>query len=326
MRADGTVTGVANGTATITARNSGLSDTTSVVVETGVTLEALELTPGSSTLRAAGATQALLLRGRFSDGSIRDLTASAGATFESSNPAIAAVAASGVVTAVTTGAIAVTARYDTRTAAAGITVSISSGNGFLRGEAYDDSKGLPLGQVGVTLLSDGGGVLTPPIDVVSDDRGQFVIAGRAGDAIVRISKPGYTAVERRTSIPAGSSATLFDARLTPLDPSPTLVASAVGGQARNQSGRTTLQIPPGGLTTDQSISLTLLSSQGLGALLPAGWSPIAAVNVGPGELAFGFPLTLTVTQYGHASPQRQPDARPLRHGEPRLDRGGDGDG
>ena len=65
--AEGTVTGVANGTATITARNSGLSDTTSVVVETGVTLEALELTPGSSTLRAAGATQALLLRGRFSD-------------------------------------------------------------------------------------------------------------------------------------------------------------------------------------------------------------------------------------------------------------------
>ena len=107
-------------------------------------------------------------------------------------------------------------------------------------------------------------------------------------------KPGYTAVERRASIPAGSSATLFDARLTPLDPSPTLVASAVGGQARNQSGRATLQIPPGGLTTDQSISLTLLSPQGLGALLPAGWSPIAAVNVGPGELSFGFPLTLTV--------------------------------
>ena len=87
VAADGTVTGVANGTATITARNSGLSDTTPVVVEAGVTLEALELTPGSSTLRAAGATQALLLRGRFSDGSTRDLTAGAGATFESSNPA-----------------------------------------------------------------------------------------------------------------------------------------------------------------------------------------------------------------------------------------------
>ena len=106
------------------------------------------------------------------------------------------------MTAVTTGSIAVTARYDTRTAAAGITVSISSGDGFLRGEAYDDSKGLPLGQVVVSLLGDGGGALTPPIDVVSDDRGQFVIAGRAGDAIVRISKAGYTAVERRGNIPA----------------------------------------------------------------------------------------------------------------------------
>ncbi len=161
VAADGTVTGVANGTATITARNGGLSDTTSGVVEAGVTLEALELTPGSSTLRAAGATQALLLRGRFSDGSTRDLTAGAGATFESSNPAVAAVGASGVVTAVTTGSIAATARYDTRTAAAGITVSISSGNGFLRCEAYDGQQGPAPRQVVVSLLSDGGGARDP---------------------------------------------------------------------------------------------------------------------------------------------------------------------
>ncbi len=49
------------------------------------------------------------------------------------------------------------------------------------------------------------------------------------------------------------------------------------------------------MTTDQSISLTLLSPQGLGALLPAGWSPVAAVNVAAGDISFGFPLTLTVT-------------------------------
>ena len=187
-----------------------------------------------------------------------------------------------------------TARHDTRTALATVAVNISSGVGFLRGEAYDDSKGLPLDHVTVSLLSDGGGTLATPVNVVADERGQFSIAGRAGEAIVRIAKAGFTSVERRATIPAGSSATLFDARSDPLDPTSNLVSSAVGGQARNHSGRATLQIPPGGLSTDQSMSLTLLSAQGLGALLPAGWSPVAAVDIEPASIAFGFPLALTL--------------------------------
>ncbi len=291
---DGTVTGVANGSATITARNGALSDTSAVVVETGVTLEALELTPITSTLRAPGTTQTLTLRGRFSDGSLRDLTTAAGTAYESSNTGIAGVSASGTVTAVANGGIVVTARHDDRSATASVVVAISAGVGFLRGEAYDDSKGLPLAHVTATLVSDGSGPLATPVQVVADERGQFSIAGRAGDAIVRITKAGFTAVDRRTSIPADSSATIFDARLTPIDPRVTLVSSAVGGQARNESGRATLQIPPGGLATDQSVSLTVLSPQGLGALLPAGWSPVAAVAIEPAGFAFGFPLTLTL--------------------------------
>ena len=170
VAADGTVTGVANGAATITARNAGLSDTVSVVVEAGVSLDSLELTPGASTLRSPGSTQALTLRGRFSDGSVRDLTTAAGTTFESSNAGIATVGASGIAIAVANGSITVTARHDTRTATAGVVVNISSGVGFLRGETYDDSKGLPLGAVIVSLLSDGGGALASPIEVVSDER------------------------------------------------------------------------------------------------------------------------------------------------------------
>jgi hypothetical protein len=299
---DGVVTGVANGTATITARNGVLSDTAAVVVEAGVTLDSLELAPAATTLRAAGATQALVLRGRFSDGSTRDLTAAAGTTYESGNAAVATVAATGIVSAVANGSTTITARHDTRTATATIAVTISTGTGFLRGEAYDDTRGLPLGQVTVTLLSDGGGLVTTPVDVVSDERGQFAIAGRAGDAVVRISKPGFTPVDRRGSIPPGSSATLVDARLTPIDSNSTLISSALGGQARSHSGRATLEIPPGGLTSDQSVTLTPLSPQGLGALLPAGWSPIAAVAIGPAQMVFGMPLQLSLANAATLAP------------------------
>ncbi len=308
---DGTVTGVANGSATITARNGALSDTSAVVVEAGVTLEALELTPGTATLRSPGATQTLALRGRFSDGSFRDLTTAPGTTYESSNAGVAGVSATGTVTAVANGGSAVTARHDDRSAAASIVVSISGGVGFLRGEAYDDSKGLPLGQVTVSLLSDGGGALATPVDVVADERGQFSIAGRAGDAIVRISKAGFTAVERRASIPVGSSTTLFDARLTPLDPDVTLVSSAVGGQARNHSGRATLQIPPGGLP--RSVHLAD-AAQRARTRRPASRRVVAACGRGDraGRPRVRLSADAHADQCQHASTRSHPRARPLR--------------
>ena len=117
------------------------------------------------------------------------------------------MSASGAVTAVANGGITVTARHDDRSATANVVVAISGGVGFLRGEAYDDSKGLPLAHATATLVSDGSGPLTPPVDVTADERGRFSIAGRAGDAVVRITKAGFTAVERRASIPANSSTT-----------------------------------------------------------------------------------------------------------------------
>ena len=57
VSADGLVIAVANGTSTITARNGSLTDSAAVVVEIGVSLDALELTPALSTLRESGAQQ-----------------------------------------------------------------------------------------------------------------------------------------------------------------------------------------------------------------------------------------------------------------------------
>ena len=55
----------------------------------------------------------------------------------------------------------------THRASTQITVAISPGPGFLRGEVYNDSTGLPLPSAMVTLLADGRGPLTPPLVVTA---------------------------------------------------------------------------------------------------------------------------------------------------------------
>ncbi len=293
--AQGLVTAVANGEATITASNGQLTDTAAIVVEAGVTLDAVQLAPATATLRSAGAVLPLTFTGQFSDGTTRDLTTAAGTTYVSTTPGAATVAADGRVTAVAQGSTTITATHDSRSAFTTVVVTISQGTGFVRGEAFDDTKGLPLAGVTATLVSDGGGPLTSPVAVLSDDRGQFSISGPAGDAVIRISRPGFSDVERRATIPSGASTTLIDSRLTPLDARTNAIVSAVGGTAASQSERVRLQIPPGGLASDTTLTLTSVSPQGLAALLPAGWSPLAAASIAPAHLAFGFPLALTLT-------------------------------
>src|SRR5262249_44218040 len=153
----------------------------------GVTLTGLAMTPATSTLRSLGATEQFAVRGTFSDGSVRDLSAAAtGTEYTSSDPSVLAISADGLATSHGAGVVTVSARNDTGLATAGVTVSIASGEGLLRGVVLDDSRGLPLPGASVMLLADGGGDVTPPRVAITDDAGQYVLPGTAGDASVRI--------------------------------------------------------------------------------------------------------------------------------------------
>ncbi|MGE5243269.1 MAG: Ig-like domain-containing protein [Betaproteobacteria bacterium] len=290
----GAVHAVANGNATITVHHGSLTDTAAVMVETGVTLDSLDLSPPAETLRSVPASYALTLRGHFSNGDVRDLTAAAGTVYQSSNPAVATVDATGHVTATGPGDAAVTARTDTLTASAAVHVFVSTGVGFLRGVAFDDSKGLPLAGASVTLVADGGGPLAPPTTTTADEQGRFAVEGRAGDAIVRIEKAGFTSVERSAPIPEGSAATLLDARLTPVDARANTIASAFGGEADDTTLAFRLTVPPGGLAANTDLRLTPISGQGLKDRLPFGWSPVAAVDISPAGLTFSQTASLAV--------------------------------
>jgi hypothetical protein len=106
--------------------------------------------------------------------------------------------------------------------------------------------------------------------VVTDARGQFLLLGMAGEAVVRIDKAGFTGVERQGTLPPHTALTLLNARLTPVDTQPNLLTSALGGQAHDLMNSISLDFPPASLVTDTDIRVTALSNQGFTRTPPPG--------------------------------------------------------
>ncbi|NTW84693.1 MAG: hypothetical protein HGB30_00860 [Holophagaceae bacterium] len=99
----GQVVGIAVGSATIAATAGSLTTQAQVAV-TAATLKAIDVTPANMSL-TKGETKAYFATGTFSDGS----TGPAAVSWSSSNPAVASVASTGVVTALGTGTTTITA-------------------------------------------------------------------------------------------------------------------------------------------------------------------------------------------------------------------------
>lgn len=167
-----------------------------------------------------------------------------------------------------------------------------AGPSGVSGYVFDDATGYVL--QGVTATATGGAaVLTPESGVYS-----FVSSSPRG--VVRLSKEGYTPVERGYESASGGGTALFDARLTRLDQHSNPL-SAAGGQAVGDGGRVQLDFDPGALAVAADVRGTSVSPQGLANLLPYGWSPVpgAVVDVraaGAEELRLLAPAHLTISQ------------------------------
>jgi uncharacterized protein YjdB len=132
VSADGTVTGVANGSASITATVEGISGTATITVVDPVT--SVLVTPAALSLPVGG-TQQVSAAARDTKGA--PLTGRA-VVWASSNPAVASVSASGVVTAVAAGSANLTATVEGVDATATVvvvrpvaTVAVAPGNANL---------------------------------------------------------------------------------------------------------------------------------------------------------------------------------------------------
>ena len=115
----GAVTGLAEGAATITATIDGVSGNTTVQVRTPVA--SVAVTPPSATLTVGGPTVTLAATPRDAAGTA--LSGRGATSWTSSNPAVATVGTTGVVTAVGAGSATITATIEGVAGTAAITVS-----------------------------------------------------------------------------------------------------------------------------------------------------------------------------------------------------------
>jgi trimeric autotransporter adhesin len=115
----GLATGVASGTATITALFAGVAGQASLTV-TDAKLTSITVTPGSATIALDGSQQ-FIATGNFSDGSTEDLTAQV--TWESSAVSVATVSADGFASTAGAGKTTITATMNNVSGTASLTVN-----------------------------------------------------------------------------------------------------------------------------------------------------------------------------------------------------------
>jgi hypothetical protein len=167
---------------------------------------------------------------------------------------------------------------------------VAAGEGLIAGEVYDDASGLPLAAATVRIVERLGVALDPAPETTTDDRGRYGFETAEGEAVLEITREGYTASIRRAWVERDGVATPFDARLTPLGE--VFAIDALSGGSAPLAAGGSLDVPAGALTQGGALTLTQLSGQGLPAPLPLGWSPVVALHIGPEGEALNAALSL----------------------------------
>ena len=135
-------------------------------------------------------------------------------------------------------------------------------DGVIVGQVLSDATGLPVEGATVKLGSR---------SVQTGRDGKYSLPTGNAEIVLVVEKAGMTTAERRASVLADVGTVPVDARLTPLSPE-----ELVDGQTL-QSAKVAIDIPV--LGAPEPFRLTPLSAQGLPALLPLGWSPLAAFEL-----------------------------------------------
>lgn len=187
------------------------------------------------------------------------------------------------------------------------------GKGILRGEIYNDRTGLPLKGAIITFIHSDGTI----VQETSNDKGGYSIQVKSGSGKIKAEYEGFTVVNRTGfDIIENRATEIIDIRLTPLSPKKE-ISSVSGGDitipfdlfiagyipvlkgkgvdpATIPKKNILLQIPGGALQENKSISLNQVSPQGLEGLLPAGWSPLATIDIYPRRVGFITEANLTI--------------------------------
>lgn len=169
--------------------------------------------------------------------------------------------------------------------------SSQGGETRVGGQTFDDSSGRPLADV-LAELFPSGSVLsecsanssTPTAVDISDDKGRYRFAEsfEAGRWTIRLSKAGYLPVLRRMDLDPALGHVAFDARLTPRSPRAGILDPNAGGIfVSPEDPGLSLEIDPAAIGGEGPLDLFLTprSGQGLPAILPLGYTPVAVVSL-----------------------------------------------
>ena len=280
----GQVTAVAPGTATITGILDGQSATLSVTV-TNATINAggLTITVPPMTL-AAGQTGQLAANGSYSDGSSVDVTASV--SWVSSDPAVATVDASGLVTGVAPGTATITGTLGGQSATLSVTVS------------------------NAVLNAGGLTIATPPLTLAAGLTGQLVANGSYSDGSnVNVT----TSVSWTSSNPAVASVGLHTGLVTAVAPGIATITGTLNGEtatllvtvtnAAINPGGLTITVPPltlaAGLTGQLVANGSYSDGSNLDVTANVSWTSsapaVATVGLNTGLVTAVVPGTATIT-------------------------------
>jgi hypothetical protein len=155
----------------------------------------------------------------------------------------------------------------------------AAGPGYLQGEVYDDRSGLRLAGADVAVFA-----ATGQTSGQTSDAGAYFAELPAGEYLVHLSKPGHTTVERYMSLRPEQNAAALDARLTPTGTGSVKVPVPLINDFKvpvplADGAVIELTLPVESLTEEIDLRLTPVSNQGLAGLLPAGWSPLAVLDL-----------------------------------------------
>ncbi|CAN7691553.1 discoidin domain-containing protein [Paenibacillus sp. LjRoot56] len=198
VNANGVITGVAAGSTTLTVTYNGQSTSANITVSTNLTnLNRIAFDSYSYSLQS-GSTRSPYVIGYKNDSSTQTLTT--GLTFTSSNPAVASVNSSGMVTGISPGVTTITAFYGSFTASASVNVTTTvsrieadestvyleiNGTQYLTINAYDP-------QYNITDVTSNTSFTSSNSSVVTVSSYGYITAVSAGSAIITATYNGIS--------------------------------------------------------------------------------------------------------------------------------------
>ena len=287
----GLVGAIAAGSSTISAASGGLTaSTVATVTSPSVTLTGLTLSPLTPSI-TKGATRQLTATGAYSDGTSRDLSTSA--TWSSSNPAVASVSSSGLVTGVAAGTATVTATSGGTNASTVVTITAATLSSMTVSPANANVvKGGTKAFTATGTFSDG---TTGPVAVTWSSSAPAVATINASGLATALAAGTTTITATAGSMSASatlvvSGATLVAIGITPVNPSVVAGQSILLSATGIYSDGSTANLPNSPTWASGSTATATVNSAGYVTGVAAGSTTITATS---GGVTSTTPLTVT---------------------------------